>query len=169
MQLGLRHRGRHETTSSTAGFSSSTRSPTRKAAASASAARARCVLVAGVDDRQRPGLRADALAGRRDLGEAHGVVDGVVLAAAAAAEVDDRQPDGAHVDAGDDAGALGVRLDRHRRRRQVVVGALEEVARAAEGGDHAGEGLGGGAGLERRARVGVEPLQAQQVLAQRRR
>ena len=124
------------------------------------------VLVAGVDDRQRPAVRADALAGRRDLGQPDGVVDGVVLAAPPAAEVDDGQADRAHVDAGDDAGALGLRLDGHGRGGQVVVGALEQVRRAAERRDHAREGLGRRARLERGARVAVEPLQAQQLLAQ---
>ncbi len=47
------------TISSTAGFSSSTRSPTRKAAAERLGGVGGRVLVAGVDDGQRPALGAD--------------------------------------------------------------------------------------------------------------
>ena len=147
------------TISSTAGFSSSTRSPMRKAAASASAAWAAEASSRAWTMASGLPLGPDALAGRGHLGEADGMVDGVVLAAPAAAEVDDGEAHGADVDAGDDAGALGMRLDGDRRRGEVVVGALEQVGGAAERGDHAREGLGRRARLQRRPRVAVEPLQ----------
>ena len=92
-------------------------------------------VAAGVDDRQRA-VRADLGADRRDPAEPDAVVDLVVLAPAVAAEAGDDEADGAGVDADHVAGALGRDRLGHARVRQVRAGALEQVGRAAEGGDH---------------------------------
>ncbi len=126
-------------------------------------------LVGGVDDRQRaigPDLGADG----RDLGQPDRGVDDVVLAAAVAAEAGDHEADGPAVHALDDAGALG-RGRAGDGRGGESAGVLEQVGRPAERGDHGGEALGGGAGVERllggRAAVLGEPALLDQRAGER--
>ena len=118
------------------------------------------VLVAGVDDRQRP---------RRGRPRSPGAATSVRPTAWSIASSSRRRPpprsmtdeaDGAHVDAGHDAGALG--------RASTVTGAAgrwssgrSSRSRAAERGDHAREALGRRAGRRSAARGSPSrPLEA---------
>ena len=93
-------------------------SPTVLAARSAATAWSAASWSRAWTSRQRPLARADALARQRDLRQPDGVVDLVGLARAAAAQADDRDADGAHVDTASSTPALlRERLDRDRRRR----------------------------------------------------
>ena len=122
------------------------------------------VRVARVDQRQRVAL-ADALAGRGDLGEADGVVDRVVLAAAAAAEVDDGQADRADVDGGRRRrGASGGAATVTGAAARWSPGRSSRSAGPAERAHHAGEALGRRRPSQRLPRavgVAVEPAEAQ--------
>ena len=120
-------------------------------------------------DGQRALGRPDALAGRGDLAEADRVVDALGLVAAPAAQPDDGQADRANVDRRHHAGALGLGGHDDGGAREVALGRLEQIGGAAEGGDHRGEALGRGAAGQRRGRVGVDPTEAQQLLAERER
>ena len=100
----------------------------------------------------------------------------LVLAQAAAAELEHGDADVAHGDRAHAARGLREDLERVRRARQVAVGVVEQVRRAAERGAHAREALGGGARRERlagggarRRVVGVQPAEPQQRGAQRER
>jgi hypothetical protein len=106
-------------------------------------------LVAGVDDGERPASGADVLAQSGDLGQSDGVVDRLVLAAAPAAQLEDRDADLADVHGLHGPSARGWTGARVGRCGQVPVGLLEQVGGPAERGGHRGEALGGGAGAQR--------------------
>ena len=72
-------------------------------------------------------------------------VDGVLGPAPPAAQRHHHESDHPRVHARDDPGAIGRDGQPHGRLRQVPVGALDEVRRAAERRDHARETLGRGA------------------------
>ena len=73
---------------------------------------------------------------------------GSVGAAAAAADLDHGEAEGAGVDGGDEAGRVGRDLGDGGGDAEVALEVFEEALGAAEGGDHAVEALGGGAGGE---------------------
>ena len=131
---------RHRTGDRLAGGVSPTITAARSVAAavSASASRAR------VDDRERL-VGTDRVARPAHLREPDRGVDGVLDPVTAAAQRDHQETDRPGVHARDDAGPSGRDGASYRRRRQVSVGALDEVARPAERRDHAGEALGRGA------------------------
>ena len=79
--------------------------------------------------------------------------------APAAAELDHRKPDRAHVDRCDEAAAARARRRCDAARRQVRRRARDEIRRAAERGDHAFEPLRRGAALERALQSRAAPRQ----------
>ena len=81
---------------------------------------------------------------------------GVGLVAAAAAEVDDGEADGADVDAGDDAGALRAGRDGHRRGRQVRRRGARGGRRARRARRPCGEGSAAAPTRSAARRVAVE-------------
>ena len=85
----------------------------------------------------RPGLGAEL----REIGEADSMIDGVGRPRTAAAELDHRETDGAHVDGRNHAAAPRRRFDEDFRGWQYGAGAGEKVMRAAKGRDHALEAL----------------------------
>ena len=104
------------------------------------------------------------------------MVDDVVLARPAAAEVDDRDPDRPDVDRGHDARRTGLDRPDDRRPRQVTRRRLEQVRRSAEFDDHRTESLGRAATLQRVGRrgsglrnIGMQPAQDEQLRGQRER
>ena len=117
-----------------------------------------------MDERERALGGPDALAGRGDLAEPDRVVDALGLVAAPAAEVDDGQADGAHVDAlrrtrpvglgGDgDRAALGRwRSGASSRSAGPPSAATIRAKRSAAAPDSSAA-----------ARVGVEAAEAQQL------
>ena len=105
-------------------------------------------LQARMGDGERP-LAVDALADCRHLGQPDRMVDRVLGPGAAAALGDDGEAELARRDLLHDAGALGVDGGDDRRRLEVALRIVEEVARPAERRDHASEGLGGAAGRQR--------------------
>ena len=117
---------------------------------------------------------ADFSPDRGEFGQTNRRVDFISGARTAAAKLDDREPDCAHVNAGDEASRFGRRVDEHRRLRQLLFRARDEILRAAERGDHALEPLRRGAGLKRasqcrgaRIRVVREPGEREQFGAER--
>ena len=68
---------------------------------------------------KRP-IRADFSANRGKFGQANRRIDFISGAGTAAAEFDNRKPDPAHVDAGDEAAHLRRCVDEHRRLRQLL-------------------------------------------------
>ena len=90
--------------------------------------------VARVDHGERAGARADLLPQLGDVDEPDRVVDRVVLAPAAAAELQHRDAGLADVDGGDVAGRGREHLERVRGARQVAVRVVEQVGRPAERG-----------------------------------
>src|SRR6185312_5502873 len=78
------------------------------------------------------------------------MVDAARDLAAAAAQLQHRDADAAHVDARDMAGARRQRWDAERRAREMRLRPLDEIGRSAEQRRHAGKALGGGARIERR-------------------
>ena len=94
-----------------------------------------------MDERERPTAGLDPLAERGHLGQADAVVDDVVLAGPAAAEVDDRDPDRAYVDRKNDPGRTRLNHLNDGRAREVARGGIDQIGWPAELGDHRPEPL----------------------------
>ena len=175
MDVQLGERDAHPTASASGGTVAGG-SPTSNAARMRAAARSALAVVARVHDGDRAAARADLLPQPGDVDQADRVVDALVLAQPPAAQLEHRDADVAHGDRADVPGVLGEHLEHAPRAREVAVGVVEQVGRAAERRAHAREALGRRAGGERlagggaRLRVGrVQPAEPQQRRAQRER
>lgn len=106
--------------------------------AQALARRKDSVLAARMDDGERP-IRPDGVTDAGHFREAHGMVDAVLRPHPAAAKCHDREAQGARVDARDLARRSREDRLHQRRRGKMLCRRIEQVRRAAERHDHAGE------------------------------
>ena len=116
----------------------------------------RVALQARMDDGERP-LAVDALADRRQLGQADGMVDRVLRPGAAAAQATTARPSSRVAIACTTPARSAWIGGDDRRRLEVALRLVEEVARPAERRDHASEALGGAAGATALPRSGRAP------------
>ena len=123
-------------------------------------------------ERERTAAGGHLLARRGHLGEAHRVVHRIVLPRAASAQGHDGEAHGANVHRCDRSRLRRFGGERDRRRGEVALGRLEDVARAAQLADHGGEALRRSAaverGLDRHARrllVGLDATEHEQLRA----